>query len=258
MAKGKTTMAKFNLIGVGSNAKTIKGDGAKFETGILYMLPYEIEVDGKTFNSCPMADKAQCHAPCLNTAGRAGIVKKGETTNPIQKARQRKAEYFYRDRDGFMRDLIRDVIKHRNKCNREGVKPVIRLNGTTDIRFESIRVEHDGQRYAHIFELFPDVQFYDYTKIPNRRRAKGIPNYHLTWSYSEADPTYAALFDEAIESGNNVAVVFRKKLPETFRGLPVVDGDKDDLRFTDPSGVVVGLKAKGKAKHDKSGFVIDA
>ena len=51
--------------------------------------------------------------------------------------------------------------------------------------------------------------------------------------------------------------MFRNKLPKTFKGLPVIDGDKDDLRFLDPQGVIVGLIAKGKAKQDKSGFVID-
>ena len=39
--------------------------------------------------------------------------------------------------------------------------------------------------------------------------------------------------------------------------MPVINGDKTDMRFKDPVGVIVGLKAKGKARKDTSGFVID-
>jgi hypothetical protein len=101
--------------------------------------------------------------------------------------------------------------------------------------------------------MFPQIQFYDYTKIPTRK-VKHIPNYHLTWSYSEANDKYAALFDKV---SNNIAVVFRDALPKMFRGLKVIDGDKHDMRFLDKSGVVVGLIEKGKAKKDTSGFVIN-
>jgi len=107
-------------------------------------------------------------------------------------------------------------------------------------------------------EQFPEIQFYDYTKIVKRAYAKLPDNYHLTLSYSEADMEYAdSVYQAVLDTGINMAVVFRDKLPKTFRGLRVIDGDKDDLRFLDPKGVVVGLKAKGAAKRDKSGFVID-
>ena len=99
------------------------------------------------------------------------------------------------------------------------------------------------------------VQFYDYTKIAKR---KSLPNYNLTWSYSEADPRYTAMMPQARANGMNVAVVFRdKKFPKTFRGLPVISGDDDDLRFTDPKDHIIALYAKGPAKKDTSGFVID-
>ena len=97
------------------------------------------------------------------------------------------------------------------------------------------------------------MQFYDYTKIPTRK-IEGIDNYHLTWSYSEANKKYAKLFKTV---PNNKAVVFRKTLPSFFKGLKVIDGDKHDMRFLDEDNVVVGLKAKGKARKDNSGFVID-
>ena len=101
--------------------------------------------------------------------------------------------------------------------------------------------------------MFPQIQFYDYTKIPTRK-VEHIPNYHLTWSYSQANDTYANMFDKV---SNNIAVVFRDALPKMFKGLRVIDGDKHDMRFLDDTQVVVGLVAKGQGKKDTSGFVID-
>ena len=126
------------------------------------------------------------------------------------------------------------------------------LNGTTDIRWELIKLGD-----YNIFESHPDVQFYDYTKIPNRKVAD-YPNYHLTWSYSSANPKYEELFWDVIRKGMSVAVVFRKPVNmTTWRGYKVVDGDKDDLRFLDPQSSIVALYAKGAAKHDSTGFVQD-
>jgi len=240
-------MANYKLIGVGTNAKTVKGDGSEYLTGIVYMTPWKVMVDGKSFNSCSMAEQAGCIEGCLNTAGRGAM-------NCVQAARQRKAEWFYRDRDGFMKQLMQDIAKFQTYCNKRGIQPVIRLNGTTDIRWELIKL--DG---STIFELFPRVQFYDYTKIANRNTSH-IDNYHLTWSYSNASPKYAAMMQTALDRGMNVATVFRKAFDyaNTWMGLPVVNGDADDLRILDPKGGhIVALYAKGKAKKDASGFVVD-
>jgi len=104
-------------------------------------------------------------------------------------------------------------------------------------------------------EAFPNVQWYDYTKISNRK-VSHIPNYHLTWSYSGANADYAAQMQDALDKGMNVAVVFRKEYNlKTWRGVKVTDGDKDDLRFLDPKRHIVALYAKGKAKKDTTGFV---
>ena len=235
----------YKLLGVGTNAKTIKGDGDEYLTAILYMTPYKVMVDGKLFNSCSMAAMASCIEGCLYTAGRGAF-------NNVQTARQRKAEWFYRDRDSFMAQLVIDVAKFANYCRKRDIQPCIRLNGTTDIRWELILI--DGK---NIFELFPDVQWYDYTKIPNRK-VSHLANYHLTWSYSAANPKYEEKFWEVIRNGMSVAVVFRKPVNlKTWRGYKVVDGDKDDLRFLDPKQSIVALYAKGKAKKDNSGFVVD-
>jgi len=235
----------YKLLGVGTNAKTIKGDSDEYLTAILYMTPYKIMVDGKLFNSCSMAAIASCIDGCLNTAGRGAF-------NNVQTARQRKAEWFYRDRDSFMDQLVIDVAKFANYCRKRDIQPCIRLNGTTDIRWELILI--DGK---NIFEWFPSVQWYDYTKIPNRK-VSHLSNYHLTWSYSAANPKYEKYFDNVISNGMSVAVVFRKPYQsKSWRGYKVVDGDKDDLRFLDPKQSIVALYAKGKAKKDMTGFVID-
>ena len=245
-------MSNYKLLGVGTNAKTIKGDGSEYLTAILYMTPYKIMIDGKSFNSCAMAKQASCIDACLYTAGRGAF-------NNVQTARQRKAELFYRDRESFMSQLYEDITKFSNYCFKRGIQPCVRLNGTTDIRWELIKYS-DG---FNIFEHFSDVQFYDYTKIANRK-CKDIPNYHLTWSYSNANPEYAKLLDKALEQGMNAAGVFRSKdfgayaarYSVRWKDYPVIDGDQDDLRFLDPKGGhIVALYAKGKAKKDTSGFV---
>jgi len=197
---------------------------------------------------CPYQDIAKCKEACLNTAGRGGIFKKGESTNTIQEARKRKTDLFLNDRDTFMSLLVKDIQAFVRKCERLDKKPCIRLNGTSDIQWELIPVDN----YANIFDMFSDVQFYDYTKIPTRK-VSSIKNYHLTWSYSQANDKYARLFEQV---PYNKAVVFHGGLPSMFKGMRVIDGDTTDMRFLDKANRVIGLKAKGKARQDKSGFVI--
>ena len=233
-------MWKGNLISCGTNAKTIKGDGDELLTAIMYLIPW------KSFgaNLCPSAELAACHEPCLVSAGRGAF-------SSVIAGRARKTEWFAKDRNGFMLQLYLDVSRFVKYCNDRNIKPCIRLNGTSDIRWELIPVG----KHKNIMEAFPMVQWYDYTKIANRRNVPD--NYHLTWSYSGANPKYSDMMDTAVSNGMNVAVVFRTKgsIPASFKGLPTVDGDKNDLRFLDPKGVAVALYAKGKAKHDTSGFV---
>ena len=231
----------YNLISVGNNAKTVKGDGSEFETGIQYKKPFKTMFNGKVHNLCAMAETAGCAAGCLNTAGRGRM-------SSVQRGRERKTMLWLSDRVAYMDALHNDLTKFRKRNLKRGVKPCVRLNGTSDIQYEK----------TGIMQQFPEIQFYDYTKIVKRAYTKMPDNYHLTLSYSEANADYAEQVLTAVrETGINAAVVFRNKLPKTFKGLPVIDGDKDDLRFLDPQGVIVGLIAKGKAKQDKSGFVID-
>jgi len=224
------------------NPKTDKSNKIqnKYKSRIMYLAPSDL-ADGKR-TVCPYAKIAMCEEPCLNTAGRGGFIPS------IQKARIRKTLLFLDEYETFMSYLIEDINKFIRECQRENKIPCVRLNGTSDIQWE-----HQEYKDKTVFEMFPDVIFYDYTKIPTRK-VEGITNYHLTWSYSEANEKYSKLFDKV---PNNKAVVFRNFLPSMFRDVKVIDGDLHDMRFLDEPNVVVGLKAKGKAKKDYSGFVID-
>lgn len=234
------------LLGLDTNAKTIKGEKYGIKTAILYLVP----AMGSGVNLCPMAGKAQCAKACLFSAGR------GVMSN-VMLSRLRKTLFFNQYRAQFMALLAKELALLEARAKRESFKLVVRLNGTSDVRWENIPING----FANIFAAFPDIQFYDYTKIANRR---GIPaNYDLTFSYSGV-ASYAPYVLQAIASGERIAVVFRNRAivesmlanGETFLGLPVVDGDDSDIRHRDPKGAIVALYAKGKARRDTSGFVV--
>jgi hypothetical protein len=179
-----------------------------------------------------------CRKACLFTAGQ------GRFEN-VQRARIAKTRLFFQNRDAFKAMLYADIERWQAKATRKGVKLAIRLNVLSDLPWERI--------FPDMFVRFADVQFYDYTKVAGRK----VPaNYHLTFSRSESNETTAR---KELASGRNVTVVFRDKtLPTMWFGKPVVSGDTHDLRFLDSKGAVVGLYAKGRARTDQSGFVIDA
>ena len=219
-------------LAIGNNAKTVKSDaGGEYLTAIMYLRPND--------NICPMSTLAQCRAPCLNTAGRGAM-------STIQEARQRKTDAFERDPQEFMVQPADDIRKAQRKAQRKGVLLAVRLNGTSDIAWENVRI--DGR---NLMELFPEVQFYDYTKLPGR---KTPANYYLAVSYSGANKAYAK---KVLRSPLAKAVVFHT-VPATWNGQAVINGDANDLIFKHPKGAIIGLKAKGKARQDTSGFVVNA
>lgn len=203
----------------------------------LNLAPYKIS----GFNTCSSASQG-CADACLHTAGNPVFMPQ-KTLGRINRTR-----FYFRDRAKFLTKLIKEITNHELYCYKNDFIPVVRLNTTSDIPWEIHK----------IFDLFPRVQFYDYTKIKKRaiKFAQGLmpKNYHLTFSMNEANHSDC---DEVLSQGGNIAVVFRDKLPDTYKGYKVVNGDEHDLRFTDPKNVVVGLKAKGLAKTDQSGFVIN-
>jgi hypothetical protein len=220
----------------------MKGEKKGYLSSVLHLAPATLS--GKEV--CPKRT-AGCTAACLNTAGRGGIMKKGETTNIIQQARIRRTKAFFENRQEFLNQLTVDILKARASAEKKGLIPVFRLNGTSDLAWEKYEVANG----KNIFQMFSDVQFYDYTKV-NNRKVSHINNYHLTFSNADGNDMDVRL---ALSNGMNVAVVF-DKLPETYLGRKVINGDETDLRFLDEKNVIVGLKAKGKAKKDTSGFVV--
>jgi hypothetical protein len=229
-----------NLLGVDSNAKTVKGQAKGFLTAILYLTP----AAASGYNVCANAALAGCTGPCLNTAGRNAFA-----VNQI--AKLRKTLYFFQYRERFLAQLQKEIRAAKRKADRKGATLLVRLNGTSDIQWE---------RFG-IMQANPDVQFYDYTKLVNR---KSIPaNYDLTFSYSGV-PEYQRFVQAAVAKRMRIAVVFRTRdtvesmlgKGETFLDLPIVDGDDSDVRHIDPAGSVVALYAKGKARQDTSGFVV--
>jgi hypothetical protein len=249
-------MPKYTLFTAGaSNPKTAKGAAQGWSTIVLHLAPHSL---GGRGNVCRWAT-AGCRAGCLNTAGRGGInagtdadILEGHT-NAIQAARVRRTrEFFDQGASAFVARLASDVARHVRYCERNGFRPAVRLNGTSDIPWE--RVAPD------LFAMFPTVQWYDYTKAPLAARpASALPsNYRLTMSYSGEN--WDACRD-ALEAGRNVAIVFSTRkgaaLPEAHNGFRVIDGDEHDLRFLDDAGCIVGLRAKGRARKDtSSGFVV--
>jgi len=221
-----------------SSAKTIKGEKIGYLTGIVYLVP-----DQKL---CPFAIMAGCFDPCLKSAGRGAF-------NSVQKARAEKTEFFKTNQRAFMLSLCADIWSLARKADRLALIPLVRPNGTSDIPFENILI--DGKT---IFQIFANVQFYDYTKHPSRNLdGKTAGNYDLTYSFSAITPKPISIKGLTNPANKRTAVVFykRSEIPNTYRGWQVIDGDDTDVRHIEPSRVVVALYAKGKAKKEENGFV---
>jgi len=223
------------MLSVGNDAKTVKGEKLNYLTGILYLIP--------DYDLCPASKLAGCDVACLVSAGRGKF-------NSVINGRANKTAIYKRFPELFYELISRDIKRLQAKAQREGKQLAIRLNGTSDIDHTSF------------IKSRPEVQFYDYTKMSNR---KPLANYHLTFSYSGASPRYAKHVAKAINNGLNVAVVFAdldKALKQArFLDLPVISGDDTDLRFLDykvsTKQAIIALQAKGQAKQDNTGFVVN-
>jgi hypothetical protein len=233
-------MKNINLLSPGNtNTKTAKNS---LKTFILYLSPYNL--NSKGINLCPKASKG-CALACLYTAGRGAF-------SNVQKARQNKTEYYLNDKKGFIANLSNQIMKEYLKAKKGNYKIAFRLNGTSDIDFVYLL-----NKYANldISTLKDFAVFYDYSKILGKCiKYLNHPNYTVTFSRSESNQ---AETDQAIKLGINIAAVFSGDLPNKYKGAKVVDGDSSDLVMLYNKGVILGLKAKGKAKKDKSGFVIN-
>lgn len=221
------------------NKKLLKGENFGYKTYGLSLSPFTQNSKGK--NVCPMASSG-CASACLFTSGHGSM-------STVKKGRINKTEFFLTDREKFLNKLYVEIATIEFKHGIEGTKFAIRLNVTSDISWEKFKIK-DGK---NIFELFPNVQFYDYTKNHLRFKNELPANYHLTFSRSETNHDMAMAL---IAKGVNVAMVF-DKVPANFEGYNVIDGDKSDLRFLDDKKVIVGLKYKkltGKGADNKAAF----
>ena len=258
-------MRKYNqLLSINSDYKTSKGTKEGYLTGILYLAPSNIS----GVNFCASASEG-CKLACLYSAGRGAF-------NSVQKARINKSKYLINDRVNFMLDLIESIIRLQIKAKNKNLIPVIRLNGPSDIMWENIKIKTSdlmSRKYIlnnshlynndvlnndtfNIMQLFNTCKFYDYTKhcIEWRKNALKLSNYHLTFSRCEDNEKKALSY---LINGYNSAFVFKNKIPSKYKGFKVFNGDETDLRFLDPKNVIIGLLAKGDAKKDQTGFVIN-
>ena len=225
------------LLNIDNNAKTVKGQKYGFMTAILYLAPS----NQSGFNVCPQASKG-CKRACLYTAGHGAY-------DSVKQGRINKTLWYIQERKTFLDKLRKEINAFIKKAKSKGLVPCIRLNGTSDISWEN----------TGLIDEFKSIQWYDYTKVYKRalKFVNGtLPkNYHITYSLNEDNKKQA--FD-ILKKGGNISVVFRKSLPKKFNGYKVVNADTNDLRFLDPYNSIAGLVAKGKAKKDYSGFVLDA
>ena len=228
-----------------SNPKLAKNKKQGVMTAPLHLAPFKLS----GFNTCAMASPG-CIVACLHRAG-----------NPIymdakEKARIARTQAYFKARDAFMAVVCFEIEALARKASKAKMQAGVRPNATSDIPFERVRVVVNGVTFGNVMQAFPGVEFYDYTKQTKRALLwanNAMPaNYHLTFSKAENNDVAVS---QVLSAGGNVAVVF-DKLPETYLGKPVINGDEHDFRPLDPKGVVVGLKAKGEAKGDESGFVV--
>ena len=218
----------------GGNPKTVKNLSLGYLTAALHLVPALF--NGTGVNLCP-AHTPGCAEACLYHAGRAAF------SPAVQRARMERTRLYLEQRHLFYEMLHADILWLAYSAREHGLKPAVRLNATSDILWEE----------TPIVSALPDVQFYDYTKLPGRKVA---PNYHLTFSHSERN---ARVCRRELAAGRNVALVYAGERPVDFLGYPTIDGDQHDARFLDPSPVVVALRAKGRnAEADTTGFVVQA
>jgi hypothetical protein len=236
-----------------SNPKTSKSREYGYHTAVLHLAPHKLS----GFNVCPHASPgcASLETGCLNRAGRGGIPDPSVSgfLNRIERCRIERTRFFFEDKREFLVLLFSEIVGHCRRSDAAGLLPAIRLNGTSDLPWESIAPD--------LFARFSDVQVYDYTKSPSRYgaflRGDLPPNYYLTFSRSETNSDHCQSF---LHQGGTIAVVWNLKryapLPSSWHRWPIIDADVHDLRFLDKPGTVAGLRAKGPAKRDSTGFVL--
>jgi hypothetical protein len=240
------------LGGVSTSAKMMHSQQYSHQyTYAIYLAPS----NESGYNVCSHSTP-ECRLGCLATSGHAGMeITAGRSV--IKDARIKKTRLFYEHPDYFIAWMIAEIQKYQRKAVKDNFFFSVRLNAISDIDWQNVRIS--GQT---IFEIFPDVQFYDYTKNGHKFKTKAA-NYHLTYSYTGRNWD---ICEKLLKQGNNIAMVFNVKneslLPKTYKGYKVINGDLTDYRIDDAKGIIVGLKWKRIALKEiekqilKSCFVI--
>ena len=242
----------FNYLGgIKKSAKMMKSYTHNVATYCVYLAPANLAgrtKKGTRINVCPMSQ--HCKDLCLNSSGhnKADILARGQKNvrqSYINISRIKKTKLFYNDRDLYMDILIHEINRDRKYAEKKGMEFSVRLNGTSDLSPEIMK--KDGK---NILEIFPDVQFYDYTKVYNRTKLmKFYPNYDITFSYDGYNWDQCEQF---LKDGGKVAVVFdSEKMPKTYKGYKVIDANGYDMRYLDPKGCIMGLEFHPIAKDGK-------
>lgn len=230
------TLKNYGISYLGSVAQSMKLR-LSYENGTMTYCLYLAPADMSGYNVCP--NSQYCRDFCLNGSGqnKCDQFSRGVEGSLINRSRIKKTKMFYEDRNTFMRLLIHELNKYKAQAEKKGMEFSVRLNGTSDL---SPVLFKDPDTGKNLLELFPEVQFYDYTKVYNRiKLMQQYPNYDLTLSYNGYNWEECEKF---LNAGGKVAVVFfDEKLPKSFHGFPIVDGNTYDMRYLDPAKHIVGL-----------------
>ena len=207
----------------------------------VYLAPYNLS----GYNVCPESDN--CCKYCLNGSGRNKLeLLSRKDGGAIQNSRIRKTKLFFEDHTSFMRLLVHEIKQAEKKAKADGMQFAVRLNCTSDLSPENFQL--DGK---NILQLFPNIQFYDYTKVLSHTGlTQKYANYDLTFSYSGENWEDCEML---LKKGYRVAVVFEDTLPEEFRGYRVINANGYDARFLDEGGIICGLTYKRVANDYATG-----
>jgi hypothetical protein len=190
------------------------------------------------YEACP-GRTPECTAACLNLSGhnRMDIHK-----NMINNSRVKKTKLFFEEREFTVRWIIQEIASAKWKAKNEGRRFSVRLNNTSDISPEEFYVINRSGQKRNLLQLFPDVQFYDYTKVASRiELIEKYHNYDITYSFNGYNED---LCKGMLRRNVRVAVVFNGTLPKMHMGYPVINADLYDMRYIDRTDVIVGLHYK--------------
>lgn len=243
LSKAKKLIGISYLGSVNFTAKHQKAFNFNELTYALYLSP----ANTSGYEVCPKRTE-ECTVACLHESGYNRI----DSKNSINESRIKKTKLFFENREFFMHFLIDEIKGAYLKALNQEYSFSARLNNVSDVSPERFKLKN-----LNILEIFPEVQFFDYTKVLSRiKLLDKYPNYDLTFSYSGENWDEC---QEALKNNVRVAVVFKDKVPEEYKGIQVVSGDEYDMRYRDPKNVIVGLKFKkvrNKLDFSSSNFVV--